>query len=600
MAKIESDGLAIKLSEDEQKDAVNQAIKDINNALSERSEEESNWKKWETEQYLGDLGVKNFPWKNCSNVNSSMTMEAVNDTWSRIVNTVFPIRPYVRIKGRGSEDMEKASAVESYWDYLSQEMPLVPVSSLWILDIVKFGSGVVIEKWANEKNRVREWGKEKNKEGKETRNGKIEEKTQSGYIGPKVEKIELEDFIVPKSSKSLQYPDSRFNCRIYRLSLDEIKRKEKEGIFINVDVLLDKIKEKKADANKQFELYEYWGRFDADGDGLEENVVFTILKEEEILLRSTLFPYFHNKRPFVMPVFIPKKGSIYGLGLCEMLTHIHNTENTVFNQMIDNGSLVNSKMTKSLKGKHIEVKLHPGANIEVDDMNDIQAFELGDLHPSSFNLLTVCRMYFERVTKVTDFTSGRRSSTRKGQTTASEVMALIGESNKWFDLILKNFLMGYVEVLQQGTALLQQYMPSEVEFQKMVMGEEGEVPFTGKVSREHIAGNFDYIPQAKTVISQELEERKALMFFDIAMKLPFIQQQPALMKELTQDLFTTLGKKTIGEKLDEYYPTTPEQMMKVQERAKKENEAMAKMIKKMLPKTPPQPSMGENFPIIPR
>jgi len=104
MAKIESDGLTISLSEEEQKKVLDQVIKDIDNALGERSDEESKWTKWENEQYLGDLPRKSSPWKNCSNVNSSMTMEAVNDTWARLVNTTFPFRPYVKIKGRGEED----------------------------------------------------------------------------------------------------------------------------------------------------------------------------------------------------------------------------------------------------------------------------------------------------------------------------------------------------------------------------------------------------------------------------------------------------------------------------------------------------------------
>ena len=564
--------MTIQLSEDEQEKVITQVIKEIDEAISERSDEESKWEKWETEQYLGDLPAKNHPWLNASNVNSSMTMEAVNDTDSRVINTIFPFRPYVKIKGRGKEDIENAPAVEDYWDYLTEEMELVPEASQWFTETIKIGTGVICEYYIEGEHTKRE-----------RKDGKIVEKTEQSYKGPKVELLDLKDFIIPKKSKSVQYPDSRFACRVYRLSLDQIKRKEKEGKFINVKKLLELIKEKKTDPNKQFELYEYWGRWIVDDDeetGLERNVVFTILKEEKIVLKSTLFTYDHNYRPFVLINFLRKKGSIYGLGLCEMISHIHNTESTIFNQMIDNAALVNNKMTKARKGAELDVKLYPGANIEMDNMDDVQVFELGDLHISSFELLNVCRRYFERVSKVTDFTSGMRSSTRKGNITASEVMALIKEGSKWFDRIMKNMLRGYREILKQGTGLLQQYMSDDVEYQKAVMGEGEEIPFK-KISKKQIAGNFDYIFQAKTVINEQLEEAKAMAFYQLAMQNPLVQKNPELLKDVTKDLFTTQGKKDIADKLDKFYPTTPEQKKAAMEAKKKEQEEEMKLAEEM-------------------
>ncbi len=592
MSKLQGDGLTIDLTKDEQEKVITQVIKDIDDAVSERSDEEAKWDKWEKEQYLGDLPAKNFPWKDASNINSGMTMEAVNDTYARIVNTMFPLRPYVKIKGRGKEDIENAPAVEDYWDYLTEQMKLVPEASLWFLDTIKMGTGTIVEYWEAEEKITRE-----------RKEGKIEEITEDGYQGPKIELLDIKDFIIPKKSKSVQYPDSRFACRVYHLDLDQIKRKKEEDKFINVEKLLDLIKEKKTDANKQFDLYEYWGRWivdDNEDTGLERNVVFTILKEEKIILRATLFTYDHNRRPFNLINFLPKKGSIYGLGLCEMVTHIHNVESTIFNQAIDNASLVNNKMTIHRKGATdlLDQKLFPGASIEAEDIEkDFKVLELGDLHISTFELLNVCRRYFERISKVTDFSSGMRSSTRKGNVTASEVLALIKEGNKWFDLIMKNFLKGYREILNQGTGLLQQYMPDDVEYQKTIMGEGKEAPFT-KISKKQIAGNFDYIFQAKTVMNEQLEEAKAMAFYQIAMQNPLVQKNPELLKEVTKDLFTAQGKKDIADKLDKFYPTTPAQKKaafeaKIKER--KEEEKLAEEMAKDMP-TPPQggsmPPMG--------
>lgn len=589
MPKLQRDGLTIVLDKDEQEKVVTQVIKDIDDAVSERSDEEGKWAKWEKEQYLGDLPAKNFPWKNASNVNSGMTMEAVNDTDSRIINTVFPLRPYVKIKGRGKEDIENAPAVEDYWDFLSEDenMGLVSVASQWFTETTKIGTGVLVEYWEAEKETTRE-----------RKEGKIDEITKDGYQGPKIELLDLKDFIIPKKSKSVQYPDSRFACRVYRLDLDQIKRKEKEGKFVNVKELLELIKEKKTDANKQFDLYEYWGRWIVDDDeetGLERNVVFTILKEEKILLRSTLFTYDHNRRPFILINFLKKKGSIYGLGLCEMLTHIHNTESTIFNQAIDNASLVNNKVTGSIKGQDIDVKLYPGANIEMEKKDDVWAFDLGDLHISTFELLNVCRRYFERVSKVTDFSSGMRSSTRKGNVTASEVMALIKEGNKWFDRIMKNFLRGYREILRQGTGLLQQYMSDDVDYQKAIMGEGKEIPFK-KISKKQIAGNFDYIFQAKTVMNEQLEEAKAMGFYQLAMQNPLVQKNPELLKDVTKDLFAAQGKKDIADKLDKFYPTTPEQKKAAMESKIKEQKEQMKLAEEMAKDMPMPSQAGGSMP----
>ena len=90
----------------------------------------------------------------------------------------------------------------------------------------------------------------------------------------------------------------------------------------------------------------WFGRADIDDDDLEEEVVYTVIYELKLLCKARLtneiFPSNPPKRPFAEARFIPVPGYFYGIGLWELLEHLHDLVKTIMDQSIDKNTLGNS------------------------------------------------------------------------------------------------------------------------------------------------------------------------------------------------------------------------------------------------------------------
>jgi len=87
-------------------------------------------------------------------------------------------------------------------------------------------------------------------------------------------------------------------------------------------------------------------RFDIDNDGLDEDVIFWVIKETKkvlkVMLLSEMFPTNPPRRPLTSASMIPVKDRVIGISLLEMMEGIHDTTKEVADQMIDAGTLGSS------------------------------------------------------------------------------------------------------------------------------------------------------------------------------------------------------------------------------------------------------------------
>lgn len=211
--------------------------------------------------------------------------------------------------------------------------------------------------------------------------GRVEmlvEKEVPVFDGPKVLVYEWDRCLYPARSKNLRAPGpsnpggAPHVIFIDRPTVDEIKRLQKSGFYDLISARdLRKIEQASEDRSEDAEerqkdafqgvddelpnpetsqrrltRFLCFDRFDLDGDGLDEDVVFWVLKEGGWLLKARamteLYPTQDGRRPIAEAAFLPEHGRREGISLPEFQESLHDLAKATFDQMIDSGTLANT------------------------------------------------------------------------------------------------------------------------------------------------------------------------------------------------------------------------------------------------------------------
>lgn len=496
-------------------------LNQLQTAFDDRSEQERNWLEWH-DQYEEITKKKVFPFKNCSNVFIPLTPIAVETIHAREVNTILGTKPYIQVR-RKKEEMSEADAVniERFLDeVLRTVVNGYDTLSMWIMEKDKMGDGFVKVYWKFDQTKI--------KKGKGFRT--ITEDDVA------IDVIAIEDLIFPSSARAVE--QALWVAHRFRMDWNVLKRKEKLGIYENIDKIKDfyrqdndtqgeeidfqKVKkgvegidERSPDILKDYELFEVYFDWDIDNDGIAERLVATYEKKSNTIIRLIHFPFNHGRRPLVQNSFMKRTNRIYSKGITEMSKQLQIAINTVFNQTIDNATIANVKCFKGLKSAKRDIgEIYPGKVFWLDSTQDLEDFTLGEVHQSNFVLHGLLRDYHERRTKVTDLNLGRPSEITRSRATATGTLALLQESGRHFDLILNNSREAMTEIAYQIIELYAQYAPNKV---FTVTGKDGtleqlRLPKIGTLREEYtfhatatsIAVNKEIEKQANMVLVQQL------------------------------------------------------------------------------------------------
>lgn len=466
--------IKVKTSPETEKRVIDWAILQIETALKDRKGKADRWTKW-VKQYEEELPQKkSFPWAGCSNISLPETAIAVETIHAREVNTIFSVRPYINIKPKKIKtDKTNCFELERFIDQIYQHViDLYAVGSSWFLEKDKMGNGFIKCYWNYDQKKRRK---------------------NNTYVfdiidDVKVEVLNRDDIIYPVNAKDLQ-TCSFVAHHIRPVSWDTLKRKEKLGIYENVDAIktftktdttnissgedLQKVKEDvekmqrtAPDVLAEYELYEVWFDYDIDNDGFAERTVLTFELGSRAKLRWIHHPYNHGRRPFVQVKYMERVNRVDAKGICEMAEYLQDGANTTINQAIDNMTIANAKIfvaSKTAKEDIPKDGLYPGCTVYVDSpQTDLKEFMMGDVHQSNFALLGLFREYLERRTKVNDYTLGRQANAGKSRATATGTLALLQESGRYFDMIINNDRSALVELTYQVVELYAQYRPDKI------------------------------------------------------------------------------------------------------------------------------------------
>lgn len=281
-----------------------------------------------------------------------------------------------------------------------------------------------------------------------------------------------------------------------------------------------------------------FARWDVDGDGLDENVVFWILKEPKLILRARLmqemFPSRLGKRPLMSEQFIPVPGQIRGIGLLELLEHIQDAMKILVDQTIDKNTLVNTPwfLFRPTAGIRPEtIRMAPGEGYPTADPTRDLVFPQiptqGDT--MSLNLLAIFNQWAERQAVIGELQFGRVPQGKASALrTTTGIMSVLQQGAARPERIVRRFFMGLAEAYSQLHDLNSVYLKPKKQYRVLGMSTPGADPYRMIDDPTKIRGNFQFEFKAnslntnKAVRGQIIQQLGAMTFNPLTMQMGLV------------------------------------------------------------------------------
>ena len=553
-----------------------------------------NWKKFHR-MYHGILPEKNTPWPGASNLHSPITQIVVDTITSIIANSILgnspivTVRPYPEL---GVDTEEAARKLECFLNYAAREeiRGFRQVFTQWVKQAVLYGTAILKVVWSAE-----------------TRNIKVRDFLEGGkklitvktYDAPRLCVVDLENFIIPSFARDIQ--DAPFVAERIFVPLQVLKQREKEGFYSGIDELVtmmyqpseverqgaDELGVRYPQLIEGVDIYDYWGGYDLDGDGYEEEYHIVMAADQPKILRIEEPPYYHGKRPYVRYNFLREPNQFYGIGVGQMIQHLQEEINAIHNQRMDNVNLIINKVFKYRPNEYFEdpddIIFAPGSKIPVNEMDDIMPLVTGDVPVSSYNEEQIVRDYIERLTGVTDFSLGRIPSTAR-RTPATLGVAVIAEGNKKLQERLILLQESLEEVLDMVQWLYYQFIPQE----KVFKAPGASVLMT--ITPEDLRHQYRFdITGADVTTSKEIRFQQSLQMYALLSNNPIVASNPKALAYLTKQLLLSSNLPNIEEVLND---KDFQQMLEQQAAQGGGNEGLNDIVRQLVGQTTGQQGAG--------
>lgn len=207
---------------------------------------------------------------------------------------------------------------------------------------------------------------------------------------------------------------------IYRYETD-LSSLKKDGRYKNLDKVArygredydyespDDTEFKFADEpRKKMVVYEYWGNYDVDGDGIAEPIVCAWIQDVIIRLQSN--PYPDGKPPFIVVPFNSVPFKIHGEANAELIGDNQKVKTAIIRGIIDNMAQSNNGQVAIRKGALDQVnrkKFLAGQNFEFNGSpGDFWQGSYNSIPGSAFDMIGLMNNEIESITGTKSFSGG--------------------------------------------------------------------------------------------------------------------------------------------------------------------------------------------------
>lgn len=156
------------------------------------------------------------------------------------------------------------------------------------------------------------------------------------------------------------------------------------------------------DPRKELLVYEYWGNYDLDGDGIAEPIVCTWVNDTVIRLQGN--PYPDKQIPFLFTSANSVPFEMYGEANAALIADSQQIKTAVFRGMINNMAQSNNGQIITKKGAldtRNKKRMEAGKHFEVNtSIADIQHGSFNQMPGTAFDMLNVADRDIESITGV--------------------------------------------------------------------------------------------------------------------------------------------------------------------------------------------------------
>jgi chaperonin GroES len=499
-AEINSVNVAEKLKEEDQVKIAHKLCTAIEHDILSREP----WMKGNVEYLKMALQVKenkSFPWANSANVKYPLITISALQFQARAFGGIVESKNLVKGKVTGYDpDGTKAEKAERVAKHMTYQ--LLDKIDNWVEDMDRLLlilpiTGSVFKKVFWDSSNAREC----------------------------VDIVLPQDIIINYWAKSLK--NARRITHIYDMYHDDIISRQKEGVFLDVEVPLPHMVSRTVDEDKlqktapsipdqedvPHKIYEVHTKLDLDEDDILEPYIVTIDRDSKTLLRIT--PNYDtqsirknakgeiveikSRDYFVHYRFIPTPdGGLYGVGFGLLLGNLNETASTIINMLLDAGNMATTAggfISKSIKLKGGHVGFAPNEWKQVsftgDDLKkSIFPLPVREPSPVLFQLLGFIDQKAGQIISISEISTGKLP----GQNTpATTTLTSVEEGLKLFTSIYKRVYESLKKELRILFRLNQENLDDNEYFQ--VLDSDGT--FRGEqVSKQDYSDDVDIIPVA--------------------------------------------------------------------------------------------------------
>ncbi len=158
---------------------------------------------------------------------------------------------------------------------------------------------------------------------------------------------------------------------------------------------------------------------------------------------------------------VPNTHGLLGIPLPQMGRDVQLEANDQMNFRLDQQNFIGNKVTKVKRNSDIyeklqrgDIVLYPGATIPVDDQDDVMELAFSSVDSSLYIDDNILTNEYDKILGVHDVNTGRGDSRQR---TASGTSMIIRESNYRYDLMLKNLIPSFMQMMQKIGYFTQQF-----------------------------------------------------------------------------------------------------------------------------------------------
>lgn len=259
--------------------------------------------------------------------------------------------------------------------------------------------------------------------------------------------------------------------------------------------------------------------YDLDGDGIPEDVIFWVLKEDRTLLKAVamteLFPSDPPRRPLAETNFLPVKGRREGISIVELMEGTHDFLKETLDQGMDGGTLATTPFFfyRASSNLNPEIfRLGPGDGMPVGDpQRDIHFPQIPWDGSFTLNAFGLGRQLQERLTLVGDLQAGRVPAGKSSALrTVGGINTILAQGEARPERVLRRFFMGFREIYLQMHELNQHFFPDEKQIRVLGIVEPGENPYPKIVRQEDLMGRFVWDFRASILNASKVAKQQGL------------------------------------------------------------------------------------------